>query len=435
MGVAWLGTAAALRAHEIPNDVTIQTFLKPEGRTLRMLVRVPLIALRDMTWPFRAPDVLDLNRAGSELTDGATLWLGDEATMYEGTRPLASPRVVVARATLPSDRSFDSYDQALALLNGPRAADTDEITVKEGFLDVLFEYPIESDRSRFSFAPRWGRLGIQALTIVRLVLPDGGERRFDLQGDPGLVHLDPTWLQSVRYFLGQGLRHVLSTPEYLLLVGCLLIPWRRRSELLPALATIVAAHSITLVASAYGLAPDPLWFPVLIATLVAAAIVYVAVVNVAVENVSDRNGTWPGPKTRRPTVTIVGLIAGFSFWFTLQHVLQFAGAHWLTSVLAFDLGAALGLALAAGVLSLLLAALFRTTMPTRLGVIVLSVLCAHAGWHWTSIRFLLLSQYQFIWPDLTAAFFVSVVRWLMIGVGAAALWWLAGTLTARRAEN
>src|SRR5207249_3753543 len=32
-------------AHDIPNDVTVQAFVKPEGRTLRVLVRVPLIAM------------------------------------------------------------------------------------------------------------------------------------------------------------------------------------------------------------------------------------------------------------------------------------------------------------------------------------------------------------------------------------------------------
>ena len=42
---------AAPAAHDIPNDVTIQTFVKPDGPRLRVLVRVPLAAMRDMDYP------------------------------------------------------------------------------------------------------------------------------------------------------------------------------------------------------------------------------------------------------------------------------------------------------------------------------------------------------------------------------------------------
>jgi len=38
-------------AHDIPGDVTVQAFLKPEGRHLRLLVRVSLKAMRDMVFP------------------------------------------------------------------------------------------------------------------------------------------------------------------------------------------------------------------------------------------------------------------------------------------------------------------------------------------------------------------------------------------------
>src|SRR5262249_37240399 len=92
-------------AHEIPKAVTVQTSLKPEDTRLLMLVRVPLIAMRDMTWPFRAPDVLDLRRASTELNNAATLWIGDEATMYEDARALAPPKVLAVRATPAGDAS------------------------------------------------------------------------------------------------------------------------------------------------------------------------------------------------------------------------------------------------------------------------------------------------------------------------------------------
>ena len=40
------------------------------------------------------------------------------------------------------------------------------------------------------------------------------------------------------------------------------------------------AHSLTLIASAYDLAPDALWFPPLIETLIAISIVYMALENI-----------------------------------------------------------------------------------------------------------------------------------------------------------
>ncbi len=40
-------------AHDIPNDVTVQAFVKPEGERLHVMVRVPLKAIRDINFPER----------------------------------------------------------------------------------------------------------------------------------------------------------------------------------------------------------------------------------------------------------------------------------------------------------------------------------------------------------------------------------------------
>jgi predicted RND superfamily exporter protein len=47
-------------AHEIPIEVTIQAFVKPEGDALRLLVRAPLGALRDYDFPTREPGYLQI---------------------------------------------------------------------------------------------------------------------------------------------------------------------------------------------------------------------------------------------------------------------------------------------------------------------------------------------------------------------------------------
>src|SRR5262245_29284309 len=139
-------------AHDIPSDVTVQTFLKPEGQMLRLLVRVPLLAMRDMDYPtpLRGSGILDLARADSTLRDAATLWVADEVEVYEEGNRLPYPKVVEVRASLQSDRSFASYDEALAHVTGPRLTDEPQFLWNQGLLDILFEYPIQSDQSRFS---------------------------------------------------------------------------------------------------------------------------------------------------------------------------------------------------------------------------------------------------------------------------------------------
>ena len=94
------------RAHDIPNDVRIQAFVKPEGQRLRVLVRVPLNAMREVDFPRRGPGYLDLGRTQAALHQAATLWIGDNLDVYEGSMRLDAPVIVRARVSLPSDLSF-----------------------------------------------------------------------------------------------------------------------------------------------------------------------------------------------------------------------------------------------------------------------------------------------------------------------------------------
>src|SRR4051812_16087431 len=143
-----LAASAPMRAHDIPNDVTVQTFVKPEGTRLRLLVRVPLQAMRDMDYPkprnTTRGDLMDLGRADSTLRDASTLWISDFLDVYENDVRLPKPQVVAVRAALQSDRSFPSYDDALAHVTGPPLPPDAEFVWAQGLLDVLFEYPIQS---------------------------------------------------------------------------------------------------------------------------------------------------------------------------------------------------------------------------------------------------------------------------------------------------
>ena len=57
VGIAISGLLIAIgaAAHDIPNDVTVQMFLKPAGDKLDLLVRVPVKAMRDTDFPKLGP--------------------------------------------------------------------------------------------------------------------------------------------------------------------------------------------------------------------------------------------------------------------------------------------------------------------------------------------------------------------------------------------
>src|SRR5262245_50068578 len=78
-----IGAASAVLAHDIPNDVTVQTFLRPENGRLRLLVRCPLKAMRDINFPERGPGYLDIAKTEVLLPDAATLWISDFLLLYQ----------------------------------------------------------------------------------------------------------------------------------------------------------------------------------------------------------------------------------------------------------------------------------------------------------------------------------------------------------------
>lgn len=410
-------------AHDIPAEVTVQSFLKPAGDRLHLLVRVPLQALRDITFPERPPGYLDIPRTEALMPDAATLWLSDFVDLYEGDTPLRKPISIHTRLSLPSNRSFVSYEDAVAHILGPMLSPETNIVWNQTMLDVLFEYPIQSDRSAFSIHPRLARLGLRVVSVLRFLPPGGAVRAFEFTGDPGLVRLDPRWYQAALQFVNLGFHHILDGTDHLLFLACLVIPFRRFRALIPIVTSFTVAHSITLIASAYDLAPSALWFPPLVETLIAASIVYMAL-----ENIVGRMTVH-----RRLLITFAfGLVHGFGFSFALRETLQFAGNHLLTSLLSFNIGVELGQLLVLILLIPCLELLFRFAVAERMGTIILSAFVAHTAWHWLSERAARLSQFHFELPELTPALLATVLSWLMVAVILAGLAWLVRVAFQRR---
>jgi hypothetical protein len=257
-------------------------------------------------------------------------------------------------------------------IQSPPLDDTTNLFWRQGVLDVLVTFPIQSDQSDFSIDPQLGTLSAQTTTVLRFILPNGAERVFNYLGNPGLVELDPRWHQAAFRFITMGFEHILEGIDHLLFLFCLVIPLRSMRALIPVVTSFTVAHSITLIGSAFGIAPSALWFPPLIETLIALSIVYMAFENIVGARLEHR---W--------IVTFAfGLVHGFGFSFLFSDTLQFAGGHLFSSLLAFNIGVELGqlfiLILVIPVLNLL----FKYFVKERIGAILLSALLAHSAWHW-----------------------------------------------------
>ena len=416
--VVALMVSANVTAHDIPNDVRVQAFVKPEGDRLQLLVRVPLAAMTDVDFPRRGPGYLDLARTDAALRHAATLWIADNIDLYEADVRLASARLADVRVSLPSDRSFASYPEALAHVTGTPLANDLDLVWNQQYLDARFEYAIGSDRADFSIRPRFSRLGLRVVTSLQYLPPTGASRAFELHGDPGIVRLDPSGFQAMLRFIEFGFLHILDGTDHLLFLLCVVIPFRRLGPLVVIVTSFTAAHSMTLIASALGFAPNALWFPLLVELLIAMSIVYMALENIVGSNVE-----------RRWMITFAfGLVHGFGFSFALRETLQFAGSHLITALLAFNVGVELGQLLVIVLLVPALDLVFRF-VPERVGIIIVSALVAHTAWHWMIERGERLSQFPR--PNFDAAFFATAIRWLLGVLVAACVIWLTNVALRR----
>jgi hypothetical protein len=420
LALALLLIPAAVSAHDIPASVVVQAFVRPQSDRLRLLVRVPLGAMRDVEFPLKGDGLLDLPRADRALRDAATLWIARDLAVYEGDTPLGAPVVAGVRISLPSDRSFVTFESALASVTGPPLPPDTTLYWNQALLDVLLEYPIQSDRSAFSIRPTLGRLGVRVVTVLRYQPPAGAERAFELTGDPGLVRLDPSWHQAAWRFITLGFFHILDGTDHLLFLACLVIPFRRFRALVLIVTAFTIAHSITLIASAFDLAPGGLWFPPLVETLIAVSILYMALENIV--GVMSIQRRWV-------LAFAFGLVHGFGFSFALRETLQFAGAHLVTSLLSFNVGVEIGQLLVLAVLIPALQLTFRFIVAERMGTIILSAFVAHTAWHWTAERWERLRQFEA--PALNALALGTAVRWLMALVALSAILWVL-SLAARK---
>jgi HupE / UreJ protein len=388
--------ASLARAHEFKLDAVISGFVKIEPTQAHLVVRAPLYLFKAARFPVKDGQV-DIDQSAAAL-ERALAGLQQQIVLLEDGRPLTASRAL-ARLALPSDRSFETFEQALNHVGAPVEAGT-EIVVDQGYVDAHLTYPVTSPNAVFSLrttvAPELG----DYLKLTFRYLPQTGDSRaIVIKGGTGTVELNPTWLGAATGFVGLGVAHIVGGFDHLLFLMCLIIPLHGMRQLLTVVTGFTLAHSFTLIGSAFGLTPQGAWFPPFVEMVIALSIVYMAVENIIGIDVR-----------RRVLLTMLfGLVHGFGFSYGLQEELQFAGPHLIVSLFAFNVGIEIGQILALAVMLPVLTLITRHILIGRVGAIVLSAILAHVGWHWMSERWEALSSVR--WPTLDMSNLLLLLIW------------------------
>ena len=362
-------------AHEIPSDAQVTVFLKQEPQTLTVLIRTPMSAMKEVEFPLVKNIYLDLPKVQPSLEQAAQLWFTDNLKISQNNQLLQAPTVAQARISLPSNRSFASYEEALTHVRVKNWELPDNLVWSQQYLDIELTYPMQSNDTKLAIDFGLQRLALRVAINLRFQLLGSDERAFELNAKEGVVLLNPSIWQASWRFMQLGFEHILSGTDHLLFITSLILVATGWMQLLGVITNFTVAHSVTLIASALGYAPSGLWFMPWVELAIAFSIVFMALENI-----------W-NPKVKRRWImcTLFGLIHGFGFSFVLHETLQFAGSHLLVSLLSFNLGVEAGqiLVLAIGIP---LVRLMMSTPYARMMMIVFSALIAHVAWHWMAER-------------------------------------------------
>ncbi|HLJ17760.1 MAG TPA: HupE/UreJ family protein [Bryobacteraceae bacterium] len=359
-------------AHDVPNEVAIKIYLKPESGRMLMLVRIPASALIDILFPTQPEsDWLDLRQIDGFAQEGARVWVADLLSVREGGQLLPHPQVRSVRISRIGNPSFDSFDGALAHVNGERLPPDTLLTQDQAVVDALLESPIQSARSDFSFEPRFARVGVRVTTSLAFLPAQGGIRQFEYDGDPETFHLDPNGSQAFTRLVPAGFAHFFQHADYLLFLLCVALIFVRIPTLAAFAVAFAVAQSVALFGYEFGLAPPDAWIP-LWGILISAATVYAAIE--VIVSAGDEENRWG-------LAIAAGLLFGSGYSFALSPFIQFGGTRRLVSVLAFNAGILAGYSLALVLLFAAVGILLRFSSAPRIASIIAAAVVLRVSWH------------------------------------------------------
>ena len=369
------GLYVGAQAHEIPNDVKVQSFLKQEEQGITLFIRVPLSSMKEVEFPLVNNLYLDIPNIKPSLQQAAELWFVDNLKMTQDKQALTQVSVKSARISLPSNRAFISYEQALTHVRSDQWDLPSQLVWNQQYLDVEIEVNAKNKGSNIEIDFGLQRLAQRVAIDLRFQLLNAEERAFEFNAREGAVLLNPSAWQASWRFIQMGFKHILSGTDHLLFIACLILTATKWLSLVGVITSFTVAHSLTLIAAAMGYAPSGLWFMPWVELAIAFSILYMALENI-----------WRADVHRRWLVcTLFGLIHGFGFSFALHESMQFAGTHHVLSLLSFNLGVEAGQLLVL-LLGVPVAMWLATKAYARVLTIVLSALIAHLAWHWMEER-------------------------------------------------
>ena len=405
--------SAIANGSDLPPEIVLQGYIKPEGGNLRQLVRIPLEFLQPFNLPKRGPGYLDLANMDEVLRVAATA-AGEQIQLREDG-VLLVPTVRQARVSLLSDRSFQSYDAALAHLRGPRLPVDTNLFWNQGFFDAELEYPIRSADGRFSIRTEvMPGLGLRVKLELGFLAEGKPPRHYVLSGGSGWVALDPSGYDAAWFFLRHGFAKALSLERFVFLL-CLLAPFMQWRGLLALVIVLSALQALTLSATALGAIASTRWLGEIGEVAAPAATLLLAIGNLGS----------PSVRRRWLLAGMVGSLSGFALGMGYAQARQFGGSHVVVAIVSFNVAVALAELAAVAVIWALMRLVARV-LGARLGIVVMSAIVGHQAWHWALER-----SHQFghelehaDYAGLRSAMIISalwLIPALLLGAGA----WLA----------
>ena len=140
-----VGISRPASAHEFIMESLMNAFVRIEPSEAHVVIRVPLHVIKSAKFPLTGREV-DLTGADAAI-QRALAQLAHEITIWETDQRLV-PSGAIGRLTLPSDRSFERYTDAVTHVARQVMPGT-TIYADQGYLDAHLTYAISSPNSPF----------------------------------------------------------------------------------------------------------------------------------------------------------------------------------------------------------------------------------------------------------------------------------------------
>ena len=177
--------------------------------------------------------------------------------------------------------------------------------------------------------------------------------------EPALI--DGSRLTTFAHFIYQGSLHILEGLDHVLLVIAMALGVGATRKLIFLVTAFTLGHSVTLIATFLGAAPEWPWFIPAVETAIAASVLYAAVAAIFKKSASIL------------VYTAIGLLHGLGFSFVLGEILGRNAPDLIPALLAFNIGIELGQLIILGATLLITFGLRKLAepalMPARIGAL------------------------------------------------------------------